>query len=41
MKTTETINSVCTELGITKADLVKRIGIGLYCIEDDILNRKE
>lgn len=41
MKTTETINTVCTELGITKADLAKRIGIGLYYVEDDIFNRKE
>ena len=27
MKTTETINIVCSELGITKADLAKRMGI--------------
>ena len=27
MKTAETINIVCTELGITKADLAKRVGM--------------
>ena len=27
MKTAETINSVCSELGTTKADLAKRMGI--------------
>ena len=27
MKTAETINSVCSELGITKADLAKRMGM--------------
>lgn len=27
MKTTETINIVCSDLGITKAELAKRMGI--------------
>lgn len=34
MNTTEIINSICSQMGIAKAELAKRMGLHPLCIEN-------